>query len=221
MTPRETIRAALANANVKAFLRVLREGESLQTDDAYSLVNGGDHLPIPSPKHPYTGLKSPPGKAFGAFMFIATTYDALQAAYPLDIPDTSPASQDFAAVADIAGHAGVLDDVIAGRVLKAAGALKDEWVALRTLKTTFAVYAKWGGTLSADPTVPPVVAGPTSPSMPSAPPWAPKHNETLTDVPDSERAALIKEFEAAGATVTSTKQPDGNWTVVATFGGKP
>lgn len=41
--------------------------------------------------------------------------------------------------------------------------------------------------------------------------------EILTDVPDSDLARVVKDFESEGATVTKEKQPDGNWTVTATF----
>ncbi len=42
--------------------------------------------------------------------------------------------------------------------------------------------------------------------------------ETLTDVPDSDVAQVVDDFKKAGAiTVNATKQPNGKWTVVATF----
>jgi hypothetical protein len=41
--------------------------------------------------------------------------------------------------------------------------------------------------------------------------------ETLSDVPDSEVDQVVKDFESEGAKVTKTQQPDGKWTVVATF----
>ena len=44
-----------------------------------------------------------------------------------------------------------------------------------------------------------------------------KRVEVVKDVPDAKVAQVKAEFEAAGATVTTTKQPDGLWTVTATF----
>ena len=41
--------------------------------------------------------------------------------------------------------------------------------------------------------------------------------EVLTDVPDSDVNEVVGDFESEGATVEKTKQPDGNWTVTATF----
>lgn len=41
--------------------------------------------------------------------------------------------------------------------------------------------------------------------------------EILTDVPESDIDRVVKDFESEGATVTKVKQPDGNWTVTATF----
>jgi hypothetical protein len=39
----------------------------------------------------------------------------------------------------------------------------------------------------------------------------------LTDIPQSDLDRVVKDFESEGATVTKEKQPDGNWTVKATF----
>lgn len=211
-TPASVIRAALSNGNVAAFLRVLRQGESDQTADAYSLLNGGDHATIPTPKHPFTGQKSPPGKAFGAYQAIPHTFDRIQALYPADIPDTSPASQDFFAVALIADR-GALEDAIAGRFDVAVAKLSDTWIALRTLKNAAQVYQNWGGKLS-----PPNASAP--PAQPATQTPATR-TETLTDVPASDLDQTVAEFKAAGATVVKTKQPDGLWAIVATFGGKP
>lgn len=41
--------------------------------------------------------------------------------------------------------------------------------------------------------------------------------EILSDIPESELDRVVKDFESEGATVTKEKQPDGNWTVKATF----
>jgi N-acetylmuramoyl-L-alanine amidase len=39
----------------------------------------------------------------------------------------------------------------------------------------------------------------------------------LKDVPDSDLRELVDDFESEGATVETTRQPDGRWTVKATF----
>jgi hypothetical protein len=43
------------------------------------------------------------------------------------------------------------------------------------------------------------------------------HQEILSDIPESDLDRVVKDFESEGATVTKKKQPDGNWTVTATF----
>lgn len=43
------------------------------------------------------------------------------------------------------------------------------------------------------------------------------HIEELTDVPTSDLDELVEDFESEGATVETTKQPNGKWTVRATF----
>ncbi len=40
---------------------------------------------------------------------------------------------------------------------------------------------------------------------------------TLTDIPDNEVDQVVRDFESEGATVTKKRQPNGMWTVVATF----
>jgi hypothetical protein len=41
--------------------------------------------------------------------------------------------------------------------------------------------------------------------------------ETLNDVPDSEVEQVVQDYKDEGATVTKTRNPDGTWTVTATF----
>lgn len=41
--------------------------------------------------------------------------------------------------------------------------------------------------------------------------------EELRDIPESELQEVVKDFESEGATVTTVKQPNGLWTVIATF----
>lgn len=41
--------------------------------------------------------------------------------------------------------------------------------------------------------------------------------EILTDVPESKRDQVVEDFQSAGAQVSTKKQADGNWVVVAVF----
>ena len=124
---RADLRAALANQNVAAFLRVIRESESRQTEDAYRLENGGRVLPEYPVEHPSKGLKSPPGRAFGAYQFLASTWAGLVRQYGFE--NMSPQCQDEAAVALIAGR-GALKAVMSGSFEEACALLHKEWTSL-------------------------------------------------------------------------------------------
>jgi hypothetical protein len=41
--------------------------------------------------------------------------------------------------------------------------------------------------------------------------------QVLTDVPEADVNQVVADFEAQGATVTKTRQPDGKFTVTANF----
>ena len=41
--------------------------------------------------------------------------------------------------------------------------------------------------------------------------------EVIHDVPEDQKQRLTSDFKAAGASVAWSKQPDGKWTVTATF----
>lgn len=41
--------------------------------------------------------------------------------------------------------------------------------------------------------------------------------ETLRNVPDASLAEVVEDFKSDGASVTTDRQPDGRWTVTATF----
>lgn len=172
------IRAALAHRNVRAFFRVIREGESSQTDDAYSVVNGGAHFSDFS-RHPYEGMRSPPGRAAGAYQFLASTWGDVVRRFPVDCADFSPPSQDFGAVVKLDDR-GALADVIAGRLDAAIAKLRNEWTSLPgasensgryTLARARAVFVQWGGVLAGSS---PAETQPAAPvedrSIPYAPP---------------------------------------------------
>lgn len=166
---RARLAVALSHANVGAFLRVIREGESSQGPDAYRMRWGGLGKPVayfddfsrhPRIFEPTTGGRQ--SSAAGAYQIVATTYDSI--APSLGITDFSPASQDALAIALI-DRRGALDDVLAGRIRTAIADLRQEWTSLPgavessgryTMERALAVYAKYGGRLAvAEPDVQP------------------------------------------------------------------
>ena len=140
------------NKNVQAFLRVIREGETSQTDEAYRTIFGGgqfasfvDHPRIVVTKGQYTS------SAAGAYQFLSRTWDGLVKQY--GFTDFSPKTQDLAAVALILGRK-ALADVIEGRLEQAIKKCALEWASLpfspygqptKTLAQAKAVYEKYGG----------------------------------------------------------------------------
>lgn len=150
----------LQNANVRAWLRVLRAGESSQDDSAYRTMFGGgkfegfdDH---PRRVNSAAGLTS---TAAGAFQFLSRTWDECKQA--LNLPDFSPVSQELAALF-LTDRRKALDDVLAGRIEQAIQKCGKEWASLpgspygqptRTLQQALATYAAYGGALntSAEP----------------------------------------------------------------------
>ncbi len=45
----------------------------------------------------------------------------------------------------------------------------------------------------------------------------PSGQTTITGIPSDQVDQVVSDFESEGATVTKSQQPDGTWTVVATF----
>ena len=145
-------RDLLDNANVRAFLRVIREGESGQTDAAYRVIVGGQY---------FTGFADHPrifgtatSTAAGAYQITRSTWDWIR---PLmKLADFSPANQDFAAVGLIA-YRGALADVIRGDLAAAIPKLRNEWTSLpgaaevrfMTMDRARTVFINYGGTLAA------------------------------------------------------------------------
>lgn len=143
-------------ANVRAFLRVIRAGESAQTEDAYRMMFGGGLFRAPPwhhPREPITirGLTS---TAAGAYQFLAKTWDMVVSSYHFS--DFSPRNQDCGAIALIAGR-GALHDVIEGNFQTAIKKCAREWASLpgspygqpmRTLAQAIETYASYGGDIS-------------------------------------------------------------------------
>ena len=163
---------SLHHENVKAFLRVIRAGESSQGDEAYWWLFGSTHskaiLAESLKDHPrvktyekYDGQFIKNGKldyttAAGAYQITASTWDTvIQPA--LKLGDFSPTSQDIAAVFLIQKR-GALDDVIDGRVKEACAKLTKEWASMpgasygdqptRRLEQALATFKEYGGTLN-------------------------------------------------------------------------
>lgn len=152
------LREALELANVQAFLRVIRQGESSQDDrTAYTIQYGGKHFAAPPWAHPREKVNAGrlTSTAAGAYQFLASTWDALVAKYRF--PDFSPPNQDLGAVALIYGR-GALDDVVAGRLEAALEKCCREWASLpgspygqptMSLEEARDLYLRFGGTLQA------------------------------------------------------------------------
>lgn len=157
LTPAQ-LRVALSHANVGAVLRVIREGESNQTDAAFLLINGGARFSSYE-AHPFGELPTTRGgKAAGAYQFLPTTWADLRRRYAWALPDFSPASQDAGAVLLIHDR-GALDDVLAGRFDEAIAKLRPTWTSLPgaaensgryTMARALEVYRRYGGELARD-----------------------------------------------------------------------
>ena len=127
------LRAALESPNVKAFLRLIRERESGQSDDAYTVINGGAHFSAPPWAHPWPDgtPTTRGGRASGAYQFLPSTWLGLVRSY--GFPDFSPASQDLGAVALIAER-GALSHRQRGRWRRPALATRSGAARSRTWK---------------------------------------------------------------------------------------
>lgn len=145
-----------ADGNVRAFLRVIRAGESSQTDDAYRMRFGGgliDDLAW----HPggtvtrMLGARQLTSSAAGAYQFLAKTWEGV--AHEVGLANFGPASQDIAAIYLIARR-GALADVMAGNLEDAVRKCAAEWASLPgspygqptlTIERARAVYEQYGG----------------------------------------------------------------------------
>jgi lysozyme len=152
----DDFRAALQHQNVIAFLHLIREGETNQTDRAYREMFGGVLFAAPPWVHPHrlVTVGHLTSSAAGAYQILAATWDWLVSQYHFQ--DFSPANQDLAAVALIAER-GALDDVIAGHISDAVQKCRKEWASLpgagygqpeRTVQQALATYTNFAGVLA-------------------------------------------------------------------------
>ena len=187
------IQTALQNANVRAFLRLLRYTEGTgQTERAYRVLFGGGTFEG-FQDHPRKALTYKLGQseitstAAGAYQFLSRTWDECKQA--LGLPDFGPDSQDLAAVFLIRRRK-ALDDLIAGNLDEAIEKCSREWASLpgspygqpvKSLSECRSVYQAHGGTINAPATpaasqeVPLTEVGSGAPIPPGeAPDWPPK-----------------------------------------------
>lgn len=142
-------------SNLAAFLRVIREGESSQTDEAYRMIVGGGRFDDFS-DHPRKMVFIPKlnvnSSAAGAYQFLSRTWDEVKSR--MGLPDFSPESQDKGAVYLIRRRK-ALDDVMAGRIKEAIEKCAKEWASLPgspygqptlTMERALEVYQRYGGT---------------------------------------------------------------------------
>lgn len=145
-------RTVLDNANVRAFLAVIRSGEGTAGPDGYRTLFGGatfdsldDHPRLKIRKGSYTST------AAGAYQALESTWD--ETARIMGLPDFSEQSQDLFAVGRITAR-GALPDVIAGRFTQAISKTNKEWASLpgspygqptKTMAQAKAIYTANGG----------------------------------------------------------------------------
>lgn len=166
------------NANLAAFLHMIRVGEGTADPDGYRRHFGG-RLFDSFADHPRIAITAGLGRnkytstAAGAYQFLSRTWD--ECAKALNLQDFSPESQDKAAEFLIKRR-GALDDVIAGRFDVAVKKCAREWASLpgspygqptKTLEEARAAYVAAGGKFEGDEPVAPFIAA-ALPSIVSA-----------------------------------------------------
>ena len=152
---RKAMNLATTNANVEAFLYMIRRAEGTAGVDGYRTMFTGklfdDYSQHPNIKNSANGWSS---TAAGAYQFIYATWNSLKSA--LLLPDFSPASQDAAAV-ELIREKGALNDVIAGNIDSAVRKLSNTWESFtygattqphKPLATLYGYYQGAGGTIA-------------------------------------------------------------------------
>lgn len=138
---------------VRAILRVIRQGESGQSDNAYRMIVGGGYFSSFADHPRIFGVAN--STAAGAYQITKTTWDETRVA--MNLPDFSPRSQDIAALGRIA-YRGALNDVLAGRLTDAIRKLRNEWTSLpgaaeqnrlQSDSISAQVFAQYGGSITA------------------------------------------------------------------------
>lgn len=121
---------ALANANVRAFLQLVRKGEGTADSGGYRRIVGGGNFASYA-DHPrqkvWIAAISDYSTAAGAYQILARTWDMVR--LQAGLSDFSPTSQDLAAV-QLIRNRGALADVLAGRISTALEKCSWEWASL-------------------------------------------------------------------------------------------
>ena len=206
MTPaelRQTCDDALQLANVRAFLRVIRTGESSQDDDAYHTLVGGARFESLA-DHPNIYVARFNSTAAGAYQFLHRTWVECKEA--LTLPDFSPHSQDLAAVFLIRRR-GALPSVLSGKLDAAIKLCNKEWASLpgspygqhtQTFAEAQATFARYGGLLEGQAVIPPESQMPPFllAALPSLIEAAPALIRSFGDSPQAEKNAKAAEMVA-------------------------
>lgn len=155
-------RALVNHPNVRAMLRVIRQGESSQNDAlAYRLIVGGqtfsdfsDHPGIFGKCWTTSSGTRQCSSAAGAYQITKTTWGEVKRVMGLN--DFSPPSQDLAALGRIA-YRGALPAVLAGDVETAVRKLRLEWTSLPgaaennkaagDIENAKRLFVAWGGAI--------------------------------------------------------------------------
>lgn len=183
------LRAALDHPNVVAFGRVVRAGESHESDDeAYAALYGWK----PGNGRTFTDFTDHPRQAFRSSYGWTSAAGAYQAMVAVPGKVTVDTWGDFVRWCEGQDYApkfgqadqdlffawclqrrGALPLLFAGRVREAIAACDREWASLpgspygqptRTLDQALATYARWGGTTAADASAPAPVQAPAPPA---------------------------------------------------------
>lgn len=146
--------------NVRAMLRVIRQGESSQDDSiAYRMIVGGkmfssfaDHPRIVGKTWIDKKGQRQYSTAAGAYQITKTTWDEVRV--KMGLKDFSPRSQDIAALGRMA-YRGALPDVVRGDVVSAIKKLREEWTSIPGAKENNSaagnmenakrLFSAWGG----------------------------------------------------------------------------
>lgn len=188
-----------SSAPLRAFLRVIREGETNQTDTAYRMVVGGALLDSLD-AHPRRLVRieryNLSSTAAGAYQFLARTWDECAAA--LGLTDFGPAAQDAACVFLIERRK-ALDDVLAGRVREAIAKCAREWASLPgspygqttlTMARALAVYERYLGAAAPAPTPTPTPTPQSAPRSSPAPAPGPATASPAAPPTPTEEASM-------------------------------
>jgi muramidase (phage lysozyme) len=194
-----SILAALEYRNARAWLRVIRFGESDETDAAYRRRYHPTGVAYfeDFDRHPqiFEDIPHKPGQrssAAGAYQITWTTYQGLAAHYPQNVVGFSPAVQDFCAMALTAETPGALAAVLRGDLEAAIAACRPIWTSLPgaeesqarfPMARAKAIFRQWGGELAEDQpaTQPPapIEERPQPPALEPQPP-EPENVDPLT-----------------------------------------